>query len=126
LEFGGDGADVQLVFDEIRVATSFAALSTPTGVHDPGVAPLQFSLLQNYPNPFNPSTNILYTLKRTEQVRLSVYDLLGREVAALVSGVQQAGEHQVTFRGDGLPSGFYFYRLSSTQGVITKKMVLMR
>jgi hypothetical protein len=116
---------VRLVFDEIRIATSFGGLST--GVPSmPGSVPAQFALSQNYPNPFNPSTKILYTLQTTAQVRLSVYDLLGREVAVLVDAVQHAGEHEATFRGEGLTSGVYFYRLNSAEGFITKKMVLMK
>ncbi len=125
IEFGGDGADVRLEFDEISISPTFAGLATAVP-SEPSSVPAQFALLQNYPNPFNPSTKILYTLQATGQVRLSVYDLLGREVAVLVDAVQHAGEHQVSFQGQGLPSGVYFYRLQSGQGLITKKMVLMK
>jgi hypothetical protein len=93
---------------------------TPTPIPD------RFDLAQNYPNPFNPSTRIRYTLKNTGNVRLSVYDLLGREVAVLVIGVRTAGSHEVTFSGAGLGSGIYFYRLQSADQVITKKMALVK
>jgi len=59
-------------------------------------------LAQNYPNPFNPTTNISYTLKSDGKVRLTVYDLLGREVAFLVDAVQNAGSYTVTFSGSAL------------------------
>jgi hypothetical protein len=88
--------------------------------------PNAFALKQNYPNPFNPSTNISYTLTNSGKVRLSVYDLLGREVAVLANEIQTAGQHQVTFSANGLSSGVYFYKLQATNGVITKKMLLMK
>jgi hypothetical protein len=125
LEFGGDGANIRLVFDEITIATSFARLTTSVPF-TPGSVPAKFAVSQNYPNPFNPSTRILYTLRTTGQVRLSVFDLLGREIAVLVDAVQQAGEHNATFRGEGLPSGVYFYKLHSAEGTSTMKMVLMK
>jgi hypothetical protein len=127
LEFGGDGQDVQLIFDEIRLATSFPELSSPiTSVFSRDNIPVRFGLSQNYPNPFNPDTKIHYELKSHGQVRLSVYDLMGREVAVLVEGIQNAGSYTVTFSGAGLHSGIYFYRLQTTKEVITKKMVLTK
>jgi hypothetical protein len=92
-----------------------------------------FVLDQNYPNPFNPDTKIPYTLRSNGWVRLSVYNLLGQEVAVLVDGIQNQGLHEAVFSGTGLSSGTYFYRLSvmplaqqSASGVITKKMALVR
>jgi photosystem II stability/assembly factor-like uncharacterized protein len=74
--------------------------------------PVGFSLSQNYPNPFNPSTTIRYELPRALQVKLSVYDILGREVSVLVNERREAGVHEVKFDGSSLASGVYFYRLS--------------
>ncbi|MCG3121533.1 MAG: hypothetical protein ALAOOOJD_04667 [bacterium] len=88
--------------------------------------PAGFALHQNYPNPFNPETKIHYSLKSIGKVRLSVYDLTGREVAILVDGVQNAGAHYAVFSGAGLVSGIYFYKLQSTDGIILKKMALLR
>jgi hypothetical protein len=95
--------------------------------------PTSFVLHQNYPNPFNPATKILYTLRSNGRVRLSVYNLLGQEVAVLVDGIQNQGLHEAVLSGTGLSSGVYFYRLSvmplarpSAGGVITKKMALVR
>jgi len=86
----------------------------------------QITLLQNYPNPFNLATNIYYTLKSNGKVRLSVYDVVGREVAVLVNGVQPAGNHQVQFSGSNLASGIYFYRLNVRDQITIKKMILIK
>jgi len=88
--------------------------------------PNKFSLAQNYPNPFNPTTNISYTLQTSGKIRLSVYDILGREVAVLANENQIAGSHQVKFAASALGSGVYFYKLQSPSGVITKKMLLLK
>ena len=77
-----------------------------------GGVPTEFSLWQNYPNPFNPGTTINYELPHSSIVRLSVCDLLGREVSVLVNERKDAGVHEVKFDGSNLASGVYFYRLS--------------
>ena len=130
VEFGGDvGTGLSASFDEIRLGTSWGDVSSPLAT---GVAqrtnnlPAQFALSQNYPNPFNPSTNIIYSIKNSGKVSLSVYNLLGQKVAVLVDGVQNAGSHNIVFSGNNLSSGIYFYRLESANEVITKKMLLMK
>lgn len=96
-----------------------------------GVAPdaatvRSFSLQQNYPNPFNPSTLIAFTLPAAMPVRLSVSDLLGREVALLANGMQEAGPHTVSFSGTGLPSGMYIYTMTTPTGRSSKRMMLLK
>jgi hypothetical protein len=98
----------------------------PTSVEDEKRLPTSIELFQNYPNPFNPETKIRYTLNSTSKVRLSVYDILGREIAVPINRVQNAGRYEVTFSGTGLASGVYFYRLNTENGVITRKMLLLR
>ncbi|MCS7014308.1 MAG: S8 family peptidase [Chloroherpetonaceae bacterium] len=88
--------------------------------------PSQFKLEQNYPNPFNPSTTIVYELPYPCAVNLRVYDALGREVATLVSSMQQAGRYAVQFSATALPSGIYFYRLQADAFSETKKMLLQK
>jgi hypothetical protein len=91
-----------------------------------GSIPGEFSLGQNYPNPFNPSTTIRYQLSHTSDVLLTVFDMLGREVALLVNEKKDPGAYSVSFDGAGLPSGVYFYRLQAGSRVQTMKMLLMK
>ncbi|MBX2990980.1 MAG: T9SS type A sorting domain-containing protein [Bacteroidetes bacterium] len=98
-------------------------LSTPSTEN--GV-PSEFFLAQNYPNPFNPTTTITYKLPTAAGVTLTVYDMLGREVATLVDEVKTAGEYAVQFNTSGLASGVYFYRLSIPGSVATRKMMVVK
>jgi endoglucanase len=107
----------------------FALLSA--GVTNEDNHAQSFALLQNHPNPFNPATTITYTLPpgaAQRVVSLTVYDLLGREVATLVEGPQAPGMHNVLFDGSGLASGVYLYRLSVPgEGYVqNRSMVLVR
>lgn len=85
-----------------------------------------FSLGQNYPNPFNPSTSINFSIPNSGQVSLSVYNVLGREAATLIDGVQAAGTHTVEFNANTLPTGIYYYKLQTEAGVIVKSMSLIK
>jgi hypothetical protein len=92
---------------------------------EPGT-PEQFALAQNAPNPFGRSTVITYTLPEASAVRLAVYDVLGREVARLVDGLQAAGRHAVTWQAGPLPSGPYVYRLDAGRHAEARTMLLLR
>jgi len=89
-------------------------------------APAPGSLAQNYPNPFNPSTSISYTVQRSGYVRLSVFNLLGQEIARVYEGNQDEGTYEVSFRNLDIPSGIYFYRLQAPGIFETKKMIIAR
>jgi len=93
---------------------------------DTKLTPEQFDLQQNYPNPFNPSTQIAFDLKASGRIKLAVFDVLGREVATLVNRHMETGSHRVTFLADELPSGVYFYKLTSGDAAQVRKMVLMK
>jgi len=95
-------------------------------VKSEGELPVMFTSLQNFPNPFNPSTTISYQLPAQSYVMLKVFDVLGREVATLVNGVEEPGYKSIQFDANGLPSGIYFYRLQAGIYVDTKKLVLLR
>jgi tetratricopeptide (TPR) repeat protein len=82
--------------------------------------------LDNYPNPFNPITKITYSLKQRDHVILIVYDILGKQVAKLVDGIQTEGEHSINFNGSNLSSGTYIYKLKGTNFNISKKMLLVK
>ncbi|MDK9699856.1 MAG: T9SS type A sorting domain-containing protein, partial [bacterium] len=90
------------------------------------IQPKQFSLSQNYPNPFNSSTTISYSLPKSGNVDLRLFDITGREVATLVNQKQQTGSYRVTFDGKNLSSGTYFVRMQVGEFVKTQKMVLLR
>lgn len=92
----------------------------------PTELPSSYSLHQNYPNPFNPSTTIKYEVPRTSDVRLSVFDMLGRKVSVLVNQRRDAGVHEVKFDGSGLSSGVYLFRLQAGGFVQTRKLVLLQ
>ena len=86
----------------------------------------QFSLSQNYPNPFNPSTVIRYQLPVASNVKLAVYDILGREVSVLVNERRPPGVHEVKFDASNLASGAYFYRIRAGDFVSTKKLLIVK
>jgi hypothetical protein len=88
--------------------------------------PNAFSLSQNYPNPFNPTTNIKFSIPQAGLVKLTVFDILGREVSVLVNEVKTAGNYVADFDASMLSSGVYFYRLESGNFVETKKMLLVK
>ena len=106
--------------------------NTATGVDDGNFhVPGMFTLNQNFPNPFNPETVISFSLDKPGDVTLSVYDVLGRTVTTLYHGFLPTGQHQFRWNGtDGygqsVASGIYFYRLSSDQISLTRKMALMK
>lgn len=101
--------------------------TTPTSVGaENGAQPTEFALSQNYPNPFNPSTKIEFAVPVQSNVKLSVFNIVGQEVATLVNGPVSAGKHTVTFNASGFSSGMYFFRLSSGSFNTVKKMVLMK
>jgi hypothetical protein len=100
---------------------------TITSVDDRSTLPTEVELAQNYPNPFNPSTQIVYGVPSASNVRLEVYDMLGRQVAVLVNGESMpAGRHTVRFDASRLASGVYVYRLQVGDKVMTRRMVLIK
>jgi aminopeptidase N len=101
--------------------------SAPVTVAEQDVSlPEFFGLYQNYPNPFNPATTITFSVPHTAYVIVRVFNLLGEEVAALVSEELKRGDYTTQWNAGGLPSGVYFYRLQADNFVQTRKLLLMK
>lgn len=88
--------------------------------------PKNYFLYQNYPNPFNPSTKIKYSVPKTSFVNITVYDILGREIATLVNEEKSPGNYEVEFDGGNLSNGIYLYRMQSGEFSETKKLILLK
>lgn len=114
------------VFAGTTASGVYRSVNSTTSIKDIENPQLSFFLSQNYPNPFNPSTVIIYQLPTAGNVKLKVYDLLGREVANLVEEYKLAGSHEIEFNAGNLTSGVYFYRLQAGSFVETKKLVLLK
>jgi hypothetical protein len=98
----------------------------PTGGIQTIEIPNYYSLSQNYPNPFNPSTSIKFSLPQAENVKLVVFDLLGREVATLVNEYKTSGIYEVNFDASSYASGVYFYSIQTPNFTQTKRMLLVK
>jgi len=122
-------ADVQIQIGTFlnptdRITLDFTATTIPTSVVNENPVVDNFYLAQNYPNPFNPSTKINYGLKKSGNVEITVYNILGNKVATLVNGIKSAGNHSVSFDASNLSSGIYFYKIVAGDFIQTKKMIL--
>jgi hypothetical protein len=118
----------QQINGTVAFSYSIRKLSAVTEVRSPETTPQSFMLSQNYPNPFNPTTTISFQLSTPSFVTLKIYDVLGREVTALVQEARQAGTYTVSFNAStfSLASGLYFYRLTAGSFSETKKLVLSK
>jgi hypothetical protein len=113
-------------YDATKGCLKYAHTNSPTIVMNGINIPLHFDLKQNYPNPFNPSTTISLSLPSKLFVSLKIFDLIGREVATIVSEELSAGDHSRQWNTNGMPSGVYFYRLQAGSFTETKKLILLR
>ena len=105
------------------------ALYTPTATainQESNSLPKQYSLSQNFPNPFNPSTQIRFSIPEASNVRLTIYDAIGKEVAVIVNDYLSAGTYNYTWNAGNLASGIYFYRIVAKNFIMVKKMVLIK
>lgn len=122
--FVGGNDNVIIYLDAIVVDDGLP--ETGVGASPEDLLPDKVILDQNYPNPFNPSTRIFYHVPEASRVRMTVFDLQGREITTLVDAFQSAGSYVTEFSGRDLPSGSYFYRLESDNQIITKRMMLLK
>lgn len=101
-------------------------IGSMTEVDDKNGVPTKFELIQNYPNPFNPTTVISYQLPTSSNVKIAVYDVLGKEIAVLIDSEKPAGKYQTSFNAPNLSAGLYFYTIQAGEFKSTKKMILMK
>jgi plastocyanin len=98
----------------------------PNSISQTGTTVNSFELKQNYPNPFNPTTNINFSIPKSEFVKISVFDLLGREIATLSEGKLNSGSYNVKFDASNFSSGVYFYKISAGEFNAIKRMLLLK
>ncbi|MBI3112659.1 MAG: 5'-nucleotidase C-terminal domain-containing protein [Ignavibacteriales bacterium] len=110
---------------EGRIRAGTATVTTNVSLTGEGI-PTAFELHQNYPNPFNPSTTIGFSVPVPGRVRLSVFTILGQQVAELVNEELSPGSYKIPWNANGLPSGVYFYKLHAGSEVATRKLLLMK
>lgn len=120
--FAPGGVTVADWTTEAEFAAAFAALEGEA----PAEVPTELRLEANYPNPFNPHTTIRFSLLESAQVRLVVYDVLGRQVRVLLDGTHEASAHEVVFDASDLSSGAYLYLLETPQGSLMRTMLLAK
>ncbi|HEY3249713.1 MAG TPA: M14 family zinc carboxypeptidase [Ignavibacteria bacterium] len=122
-------SDASLVYDgwyvDDVVITTYC-VGTPLGISGNNNIPDRFSLEQNYPNPFNPKTQIKYALANAVDVKITVFDILGKEVAVLVNGKQNAGRYEIEFDATNFASGLYIYKIEAGSFSDIKKMMLVK
>jgi plastocyanin len=104
----------------------FTAVATEVDEKISTVQPGSYDLSQNYPNPFNPKTTIRFSVPGSQNVVLTVYNVLGNKVATLTDGSQTAGAHEVEFDASTLPSGIYYYKMQAGDFVAVKKLTLIK
>ena len=119
----------QGVYSDFSEQTIFSLNDVKKPANQPvslNTSPLTFSLLQNQPNPFNPVTTITYFLPNDAHVKLFIYNISGQKVTELQNGIIEAGTHSVVWNAREMPSGTYFYTLTSGRFTESKKMILVK
>jgi len=113
-------SDEAIILVEVNPATGLE-------IEPENMIPTQFSLSQNYPNPFNPVTRIRFGLPENSDVKIELYNMLGKRITVILQSKKPAGYHEITFNGSQLASGIYFYRIQAGQKFEqTKKLILLK
>jgi hypothetical protein len=118
--FSTDGPHAGQVF--VSSIHSFRTELTVTSVQSPN----GFYLGQNFPNPFNPVTDIYFSVPKSQNIRITVTDVLGKEIGVITQGFTAAGSYKANFDASGLSSGIYFYKFESNEFSEVKKMTLVK
>lgn len=138
-EFSGTSADSVRISNNASVsaggpnntyvvadAVRFVKKGTSTSVRIDNQSPVGIKLSQNYPNPFNPTTMIEFSINESQFVQLQVFDLAGRKVSDIMSGILPSGTHRVAFNAQLLSSGTYMYQLQTSFGVVSRLMTVLK
>ena len=122
----GDDLSGRVYFDDLRLVKKSTAPLQIAGYDN--AIPTKFQLYQNYPNPFNPSTTIAFDIPENGMVKLTIYDVLGREIKTLINDRMMPGHHEYRFDpiASGLASGVYIYRVSMNDKAMSKRMLLLK
>ena len=123
-DFDGDGSDELFSIDYNHFIIYH--LDNAVDIDQPLALPHSTFLQPNYPNPFNPTTTIEYGLASNQQVTIGIYDLLGRKVETLVDDYEPAGLYELTWNAGALPSGIYFYRITTDGYSKTREMMILK
>jgi hypothetical protein len=124
---GYDGKIMQLVVTQnTNISITLDTISIITSISNGSEVPSQYILYQNYPNPFNPSSTIRFDIPENSNVKLRIFDMLGREVHTMVNEYMAAGSYQAVWNASRYPSGVYFYSLEAEGFIQTKRMVLVK
>ncbi len=129
LYIGGDFSSIADIssYSIARLDKNWTPLYVQTSNEDKRLdTPKSFRLYQNYPNPFNPETSIEYSLKKSSNIKVEVFDIAGRIVWVNEVGLKHSGEHSIKFNAENLSSGVYFYKITVGEDFDTKKMVLIK
>lgn len=130
ITFNSTGLNDNVYEGEVYITTNGGNIDIPidfiVDVENSSILPKEYSLSQNYPNPFNPNTTINYSIPRSDDVKLSVFNILGKEVKVLVNHYQNAGTYSINLNAEELSSGIYFYRLTSGQFSAARKLILLK
>lgn len=130
ITFNSEGLDDNVYEGEVHITTNGGNLDIPidfiVDVENLSLLPKEYSLEQNYPNPFNPNTTIDYSIPKSGDVKLTVFDVMGREVKILINRHQNAGIYSVQFNANELSSGIYLYRLTSGEFSLVRKLILLK
>ena len=122
----GPQGDATRIYNYVRCVRDTESTTGIESQHSSASVPETFTLKQNYPNPFNPDTFISFKLTEMDKTTLMIFDTLGKTVAILVNDILPAGLYKYKWQADNMPSGTYFYKLSTGMQNHTKKMVILR
>ncbi|MEO8210945.1 MAG: T9SS type A sorting domain-containing protein, partial [bacterium] len=121
------GADSAVIISMRNPIIETARWSTSVGINQISTSiPDKYNLYQNYPNPFNPTTNIKFDLIKSNNVKVIIYNLLGKEVQVLLNEFLNPGSYKVDFNGNDLSSGIYYYKIVTDDFSDVKKMLLIK